>query len=349
MTIQEMDNQRMNLLFPGMLFSALGVLVWLLLANYMEMDKDIMEILHSPWVGLFMVVLFNMVGVLTVRISTWLNTQYILNAPKRWKVILMYTIVMVMFLPINYGFLVVAKLLSGTPQPFIFPNGGIRILIVVWFVEMIVLGLLLANRAMVQMFRFQQQATRMQEENMVARYAALQNQLNPHFLFNSFNTLVAEIEYNPQRAALFTRRLSDVYRYVLQGQKHKLVTLEEELAFASAYLYLHEVRLGGCIHCDMDISKEQREYCLPPLTLQLLLENVIKHNTISPTHPMRITFTVTDERLVVSNTLCPRTSTESTGIGLDNLSNRCRMTLGYDIQVIRTKNCFTVKIPLLYE
>lgn len=344
-----MDNQRLNLLFPGTLFSALGILVWLLLANYMEMNENIMETLRSPWVGLFMTVLFNLVGFLTVRISTWLNTQYILNAPKRWKVIFIYTVVMVMFLPINYGSLVVAKLLSGTPQPFVFPNGGIRILIVVWFVEMIVLGLLLANRAMAQMFRFQQRVTRMQEESMAARYAALQNQLNPHFLFNSFNTLVAEIDYNPQRAALFTRRLSDVYRYVLQVQKHKLVTLGEELTFASAYLYLHEVRLGDCIHCDMDISKEQREYRLPPLTLQLLLENAIKHNSISPTRPMRITFTITDEWLVVSNTLCPRTGTESTGVGLANLSNRCRMTLGYDIQVVRTENCFTVKIPLLYE
>ena len=344
-----MDNQKTNLLFPGALFSALGMLVWLLLANYTETDKNIMDTLCSPWAGLFMVLLFNIVGFLTIRICAWLNTQYILNASKKWKISLMYMVIMVIFLLINYGFLVAAKLLAGTPQPFIFPNGGIRILIVAWFVEMVILGLLLANRAMAQMFRFQQRAAKMQEENMAARYAALQDQLNPHFLFNSFNTLVAEIEYNPQRAALFTRCLSNVYRYVLQMQKQKLVTLEEELTFASAYLYLHEVRLGNCIHCDMNISKEQWEYRLPPLTLQLLLENVIKHNFISLTRPIHIKLTVTDEWLVVSNTLCQKTSTESTGVGLTNLSNRCRMAIGHDIRVIRTESCFTVKIPLLYE
>ena len=258
-------------------------------------------------------------------------------------------IIILILLAVNYAILVIAKLLSDTPQPFTFPHGGIHVLIVAWFVEIVILGLLLTNRAMGQMLHYQQLAYRIQKENAIARYAVLQNQLNPHFLFNSFNTLVVEIECNPQRAVTFTHQLSDLYRYVLQVQKRNFVALEDELKFVSAYLYLHEVRLGNCIHCEIDISNEQKEYQLPPLTFQILLENIIKHNSISSSQPMEIMIAVADEWLAVSNTLCPRVSTESTGLGLKNLSNRCQMLLGHDIQIVRTKNLFTVKIPLLYE
>ncbi len=349
MDIQEMNHRKKDLLSAGMMFSALGILIWLLLSTYMEAAPNIKRTLQSLWFGLFIVLLFNEVGFLSLHLCTWFANLYLLNAQKKWKIALMYLALMSMFLFITYITLVIAKLLSGTPQPFLFPHGGIRLLIVIWLVEMIVLGLILANRATAQMLHYQQQATKLQKENMTAQYAALQEQLNPHFLFNSFNTLVAEIEYDPQQAVVFTRRLSDVYRYVLQVHKQRLVTLNEEMTFASAYLFVHKVRLGNCIHYDMNIPREIQEYRLPPLTLQVLLENIIKHNSISETQPMQIKFAATEEWLSVSNSLSPRTSTESTKIGLSNLSNRCRMILGRDIQIIRTNQCFIVKIPLLYE
>lgn len=331
------------------LFSVLGLLAWVLFANYVDMGSEIREILFSPWAPLFMVILFNILGLFSIKTSLWLNNQYMLNASKKWKIVMAYVGVMAIYFVLIYGFLVTAKLLADVPQPFIFPNGGTRILVIVWFVEMIVLGLLLSNIAMEQNFRYQRRMDKLQEETMAARCSALQDQLNPHFLFNSFNTLVAEIEYNPKNAVLFTRKLSDVYRYVLQVQKKKLVPLEEEIAFMSAYLYLHEVRLGKCIHCEISGLDDHLDYRLPPLALQLLLENVVKHNSISASFPMRISLTVEDDWLVVTNTLRPRTSQESTGVGLANLSNRCKMILGKDLQIQRTKDCFTVKIPLQYE
>lgn len=348
MTVQKMGGSKRHIAVSVALFSGLGLLVWLLLANYNGVEEEITDILGSLWTGLFLMALFNLLGFLTVRVSTWLNAQYLLNARNKWKIALMYFLVMLMFFFINYSFLVAAKLLSGIPQPFVFPNGGVRILILAWLVEMEILGLLLTNRAMVQNMDFRQKAARLQEENMAARYVALQNQLNPHFLFNSFNTLISEIEYNPQRAALFTRRLSDVYRYVLQAQKKKVVSLREELDFSMAFLFLHKVRLGDCIQCNPDISDEYMEYRLPPLTLQLLLENITKHNIISNTRPMTISLAVEDDFLAVTNTLQPK-KTESTGIGLSNLSERCRLVSGKDIVILQDGNCFTVKIPLLYE
>lgn len=189
----------------------------------------------------------------------------------------------------------------------------------------------------------------MQTENDTARYAALQSQLNPHFLFNSLNTLIAEIEYNPGNAVRFTKHLSSVYRYVLQCQDKTLVTLAEELEFLQSYLFLHEVRLGDCISCNRCIPSGYTGCMLPPLTLQLLAENVINHNSITLSKPMKIEICLEEEYLVVSNPIQPKKSHESPGVGLKNLSNRCLLMLGKEIIIQREEKVFTVKVPLLYE
>ena len=268
---------------------------------------------------------------------------------KGWKIVLAVAGVLGMFFLVDYGFLVTGKLLAGSRHPFAFPNGGVRMLVVVWLVELAVLGLLLANRAMAQTLRLRQRAAELQRENNTARYTALQQQLNPHFLFNSLNTLIAEIEYDPARAVSFTRRLSEVYRYVLQVQDRPLVTLGEELHFADAYLYLHRVRLGDCLGCRTEIPDGMHEFRLPPLTLQLLIENVIKHNAITVSRPLEITISASAGWLTVSNPVRPKRGAESGGVGLQNLSNRCRIMLGRGIEVSRTDGCFTVKIPLSHE
>ena len=177
----------------------------------------------------------------------------------------------------------------------------------------------------------------------------LRNQLNPHFLFNSLNTLIAEIEYNPQNAVHFTKHLSSVYRYVLQSQDKTLVTLGEELEFIRSYLFLHEVRLGNCLTCQNNVPAEYAEKMLPPLTLQLLVENVIKHNSITPGKPMVITIRIEDEYLSVSNPIHPKKSVASSGIGLENLAKRCELMSGKKIIIKNETEKFTVKVPLLYE
>ena len=344
-----MNIDRKNRWLSGVLFSGLGLFAWLLLTGYTNLSPATEQVLKIPWGALFLIVLFNALGFLTLRISTRLNTQYLLHARRKWKIVVAYLGVLGMFFVVDYGFLVTGKLLAGAQHPFTFPNGGVRMLVVVWLVELAVLGLLLANRAMAQTFRLRQQTAELQRENNTARYAALQQQLNPHFLFNSLNTLIAEIEYDPARAVSFTRRLSDVYRYVLRVQRLPLVSLDEELRFAEAYLYLHRVRLGDCLGCRMEIPDEMREYRLPPLTLQLLIENVIKHNAITESHPLEIVMVAHDGWLTVSNPIRIKRGVESEGVGLRNLSNRCRIMLGSEIEVVHTEARFTVKIPLNHE
>ena len=344
-----MDTDRKNRWLSGMLFSGLGLFAWLLLTGYTNLSPATEQVLKTLWGAAFLVVLFNALGFLTLRISAWLNAQYLLHARRRWKIVAAYLGVLGMFLIVDYGFLVVGKLLAGAQHPFTFPNGGMRMLVVVWLVELAVLGLLLTNRAMAQTLRLRQRAAELQRENNTARYIALQQQLNPHFLFNSLNTLIAEIEYDPALAVVFTRRLSEVYRYVLRVQRLPLVPLDEELRFADAYLYLHRVRLGDCLGCRMEIPDGMRECSLPPLTLQLLIENVIKHNAITSSHPLEIDIAVRDGWLTASNPIRAKRGVKSGGVGLQNLSNRCRMMLGREIEVLRTEDRFTVKIPLSHE
>ncbi|MBC8602505.1 histidine kinase [Parabacteroides acidifaciens] len=336
-----------NAILYGLLFSGLGAFSYLLLVNYTELSAHVADVLYSKGAFVFFVAAFNVLGYSTLRISSWMNDQYALNIRKRWKIVVIYAIVMLLLLLLNYSLLVVAKMLVGMDDPLIFPNGGWRILLVVWLVELVILGLLLANRSIQNTLKLQQEAAALQKENNTARYTALQNQLNPHFLFNSLNTLIAEIEYNPDNAVRFTKNLSSVYRYVLQSQDKTLVSLGEELEFLDSYLFLHKVRLGDCISCVCDIPADLTEAMLPPLTLQLLVENVIKHNTITSARPMKIDIFVQEDRLVVSNPVQPRKSRESSGIGLKNLSNRCKLMLGEEIRALHEKEMFIVKVPLL--
>lgn len=338
-----------NKLIYALLFSGLGAFSYLLLVTHTDLTPRIADALYSRGAFIFFVIAFNVLGYTTLRISSWINIQYAVNVRSRWKIPAIYIGVMLLYLLLNYGLLIFAKILAGASNPFTFINGGWRILIVVWLVELVILGLVLSNRSMLKALKLQRKAAKLQAENDTARYAALQKQLNPHFLFNSLNTLIAEIEYNPRNAVNFTQHLSSVYRYVLQSQNKTLVTLSEELEFTRSYLFLHEVRLGDCLSYRYNIPSDSTDCMLPPLTLQLLVENVIKHNSITQNKPMTITIRIENEQLVVSNPIHSKKSSTSSGIGLQNLAKRCKLMCGKEITVVHETETFTVKVPLLNE
>lgn len=338
-----------NTILYSLLFSGLGVFSFLLLTNYTNLPPQVTDVIHSAGAFLFVIFAFNVLGYFTLRMSSWINQLYSRNLRWKWKFLAVYLSVALLFLLLNYGLLVTARLMGGSEHLFILQRGGIRILFTVWLVELVILGLLLANRSIKNALHLQQQTAALQKENNAARYTALQNQLNPHFLFNSLNTLIAEIEYCPANAVRFTRNLSDVYRYVLQSQDKTLVSLGEELEFIRSYLFLHEVRLGNCITCIPRIPSEATDWLLPPLTLQLLVENVIKHNSISTAKPMEISICIDNGFLLVSNPIHIKTQESTSGVGLQNLSNRCKLMIGSDILVSSDNQVFTVKVPLIYE
>lgn len=342
-------NIKLNRISYSALFSGLGVFSFFLLANYAELSDRVSDALYSVGMFLFFILAFNLLGYSTIRLTTWVDNQYSVNIHRRWKLIFIYTMVMLMFFLLNYGLLVTAKFLVGASHPFVFPNGGWRILILVWLVELVILGLLLANRSMQHTLKLQKQAAALQEENNIARYTALQNQLNPHFLFNSLNTLISEIRYNPKNAELFTQHLSDVYRYTLQCQNQRLVTLQDELGFLDSYIFLHQVRLGDCIYVHNNVPDEWKEMKMPPLTLQLLVENVIKHNVIHSGKTMVIELCNVEEppTLIICNPIRPKKCGVVSGMGLKNLSARYKLLCNQDIVIENESDKFTVKIPLL--
>ena len=331
-----------------LLFSGLGLFSYSLIVNYTDFSPEIANILYSRGALIYTILTFNLLGYSTLLLSEWVNKRYTLTMLGRGKVHLTHGLVALLFLLLNYSLFVVAKVLADVPPVLNFSRSGWHLLIIVWMAEMVIVGLLLSNRTLRINQQLRQEAAKLQIENAQAKYSALQSQLNPHFLFNSLNTLIAEIKYNPENAINFTQHLSRVYRYVLQCQERQLVPLDGELEFMESYLFLHRVRLGDCIRCDCQLPDDFCERQLPPLTLQLLVENVIKHNSISPGKPMTIRITHEGDYLVTSNSIVPKkTKGETSGIGLRNLSARCRLMTGKEIVIEKNETVFTVKTPTL--
>ncbi|WP_353723263.1 histidine kinase [Dyadobacter sp. 676] len=173
--------------------------------------------------------------------------------------------------------------------------------------------------------------------------------MNPHFLFNCLNSLSSLIEEDPDLATQFIDEMSNVYRYLLRSNESELTTLEAELRFAGSYFHLLSTRYGANLRLEEEIDPAYRDYMLPPLTLQLLMENVVKHNVIMPRQPLYIRLNTTaDGRLVVSNNLQRRqVSVPSSRIGLANIATKYNLLGQGEISIEENPQTFSVSLPLL--
>ena len=185
-------------------------------------------------------------------------------------------------------------------------------------------------------------------ENLQTRYNMLMGQINPHFFFNSLNSLSMLVrEQNEQKALDYIDQLSYTFRYIIQNGQNQKSTLEEEIEFAHAYTEIFKVRYADKLFFDIDIDPEYNNWTLPSLTLQPLIGNAVKHNTITRKQPFHVSIRTEGSTLVVYNLKAPKIETEpSTGIGLKNLSSRWLLTTGQDIEIIDTEKDFTVRLPL---
>lgn len=188
----------------------------------------------------------------------------------------------------------------------------------------------------------------LKNENLTTRYNMLVGQINPHFFFNSLNSLSMLVrEGESERALSYIDRLSYTFRYIIQNGQSTLMTLEEELRFVEAYAYLFEVRYADKLFFDLEIDPRYREWLLPALSLQPLMGNAVKHNAITRSRPLHVTIRTRDGWLEVANPIVPKLETEpSTGIGLENLRSRWRLVAGRDIEVVNDGVTFTVRLPL---
>lgn len=193
------------------------------------------------------------------------------------------------------------------------------------------------------------EAEKLKREAAEAEAQALKNQLSPHFLFNSLNTLAALVDENPQEAIEFIQRFSKVYRYVLESREKPLVSLGDELAFAKSYLYLLQARFGENLKVTIDVSDDDLEKTLLPMSLQMLIENAVKHNVASHDKPLQILIKSDGRRLIVENNVQRKTFVkDSTQIGLQNINRRYGLIdRSQTILIEQTPTHFTVKLPLL--
>lgn len=195
------------------------------------------------------------------------------------------------------------------------------------------------------------ETTRLQKENIAAQYRALKAQIEPHFLFNSLSVLSSLVYENADRSADFIVKLSKTLRYIIEKNEFNLVTLSEELEFLDAYFFLIKTRLDDGVFLENDLENSVIESTfIPPVTIQLLVENAIKHNTYNPNNPLRIQIKQESDFIVVSNSYSPRSILEeSTQKGLKNISERYSLISEKKVEIMRTNEEFIVKIPILKQ
>jgi ligand-binding sensor domain-containing protein len=189
---------------------------------------------------------------------------------------------------------------------------------------------------------------RQKKEKVEFEFQLLKNQVNPHFLFNSFSTLISLIEEDRDQAAEYTEKLSDFFRKILQLKDEQVIPLTEELGLIKDYLFIQSKRYGDLIHLDVSLDEKTLRSSIPPMTLQMLMENAVKHNIISKDQPLMIRLYSDNEWLVVENDYQPKRLAEtSTGIGLENIVKRYRLLAGREIMIENTGKVFKVKLPVI--
>lgn len=191
---------------------------------------------------------------------------------------------------------------------------------------------------------------RIKSDNLGAQYDLLKQQINPHFLFNSLNTLKAMVETQDKNSVDFIIKLSNFYRFTLESRKLDLIHVADEMEILQAFLFLLKARFEDGFTFTNRLEEKYLATLIPPFTLQLLIENCIKHNIVSLDKPLHIELYIEDEMIVVENKLQPKLGEDSSlGVGLKNISMRYSHLLNKEIEIIKTDQVFKIKLPLIHE
>lgn len=192
------------------------------------------------------------------------------------------------------------------------------------------------------------QQEKLKREQLALQYETLKSQVNPHFLFNNLNSLTSLISTNPEKAIDFVKKLSDVYRYVLDQKDQELVNLESELKFVESYVFLQKIRFES--NLEVQINVNTKNFKVIPLSIQMLVENAIKHNEISDRKPMHLKIYTTDDQcLIVENKLQKKLGSEGSGSGIQNIRERYEFFTDKKVIIFENLDRFLVSIPLLTD
>ncbi|MDB5156504.1 MAG: signal transduction histidine kinase, LytS [Mucilaginibacter sp.] len=193
------------------------------------------------------------------------------------------------------------------------------------------------------------ESERLKKESLISQLELLKNQISPHFLFNSLNALITLVPEDPKLSVLFIQRLSNVYRHVLNYNEKNIIDLGIELKFLDDYIFLNKMRFGENLHIVYQLPVNLELIKVIPFTLQMLVENAIKHNIVSGKKPLTITISKAGNFIVVKNNLQVKTSgVESTGTGLQNITNRYELLTNKKVEIV-TDTDFSVSLPIIYD
>lgn len=229
--------------------------------------------------------------------------------------------------------------IAGSKRPYVLLLRGAVISGLFYFISYYLYILSEKQRNMLEIAELKQ-------AQLSANLSSLKEQLSPHFLFNTLNTLSSLTQ--EENVKDYVSELANVYRYLLQYKDIDSATVKQELFFIDSYLYIIKTRLENAIDINIDVKSNVQDKHMPPLTLQLLIENAIKHNIASSARQLKIAIrSIGDDMLEVSNNLQPKNSvSHNTGIGLDNIMQRYRLLFNKEISIEKGNNTFTVKLPL---
>ncbi len=193
-------------------------------------------------------------------------------------------------------------------------------------------------------------AERLEKEKIATQYESLRNQVNPHFLFNSLNTLTSLVVDSQDLAIQYINQLSEVYRYVLDSRNKDVVGLDVEVDFLKSYLFLQKIRFGENISVDIRLKDDLKDKFILPLSLQILMENAIKHNEISSEKPLKISVVENDDYIKIENQIHKKQLFEKgSGIGLNNIMERYQHLTDKEISIINDNKKFVVQLPIIKE
>jgi len=189
----------------------------------------------------------------------------------------------------------------------------------------------------------------MEKKKIEAELNALRDQVSPHFLFNSLSILDAMVEDNPELSRKFIHELSGSYRYILEQKRYTTVTMKRELEFIQSYIFLLKMRFDNKLNISIDVTLDQKErYKIPPMSLQMLVENAVRHNRMTVEQPLQVSIKATERGITVVNNLNKRRDAEpSTGIGLQNIVSRYGLLTSQPVLIEQLPNQFSVFLPFL--
>ena len=231
---------------------------------------------------------------------------------------------------------------------------AVNTLLTVWFVPLIIVASVLSFSVAGEFLKNWKasvvNAEKLKSEMMAYKYESLRSQMNPHFLFNSFNVLTNLVNQDPKLAIQFIHKLSELYRNVLETRDKELVSLHEELKFIESYIFLLKIRFEDKLHVNIDVQATSNDLVVP-MVLQSLIENVVKHNAISRAEPIEINIIRNNGSIEVSNPIRPKSirDEDKSGTGLQNIKQRYKFFTDKDVEIIKNDGKFTVTIPVLKQ